>query len=124
VQADRAIATLKALGYSTVEFSPAAGDGQYDRVYLPSTTTGRDLPVIVKMIDAPKTSLMDQPPAAPSAMGAMGMPMQMPMGVPGLTSGASKAVPDIGGTFLHQQTAGEPQHRLLVLYDSADPGSM
>ena len=127
IQADRAIAVLKALGYSTVEFSQAAGDSQYERVYLPSTTTGRDLPVIVKMIDAPKTSLMDSPPSPPASAGypAMGMPMgQIPAAGFGATGAVTKAVPDIGGTFLHQQTAGEPQQRLLILYDRSDPAAM
>lgn len=125
-QADRAIAMLKALGYSTVEFSQTTGDSQYERVYVPSVTTGRDLPLVVKMIDAPKTSLMDSPPPAPvsSLPGTMGMPMQTTAGFPGLGSPASKAVPDIGGTYLHQQTAGEPQQRLLILYDRSDPAPM
>ena len=31
------------------------------------------------------------------------------------------AVPDIGGTYLHNTTAGEPQQRLLIAYDRNNP---
>ena len=31
------------------------------------------------------------------------------------------AVPDIGGTYLHNTTAGEPQQRLLIAYDKNNP---
>ena len=33
-------------------------------------------------------------------------------------------IPDIGGTFLHQITAGEPQQRLLILYRQSEPESL
>jgi len=117
---DRAMATLKALGYSTVEFTTAAGESPYEKLYSPSTTNGRPLPVIVKLLDAPKTSLMDSDPSTRPAPGQMAMPMPQQFGA----AGKREAVPDIGGTFLHTATSGEPQQRLLILYDKSDSGAM
>ena len=68
VGTDRALALLEILGYTTVEYSQQAGEGLYERIYEPiQKGTGRP-PIIVKFIDSPKTSLMDDPPLAPGAM--------------------------------------------------------
>jgi len=123
VQADRALAGLKALGYAVVEFQGADSENAWEKIYRPVEDGDRSrLPLVVKMVDAPKTSLMD--PAPPrQAAGAQGMGFGMPAGGYGVPAQTS-AVPDIGGTYLHQQTAGEPQQRLLVVYDAADPDSL
>jgi type II secretory pathway component GspD/PulD (secretin) len=118
-QVDRAIAILKALGYTTVEFTSGAGESPYEKLYGLSSTAGRPLPIVVKLIDAPKTSLMDTDPSTRPAPGQMAMPM-----APAFGGAKREAVPDIGGTFLHQSTAGEPQQRLLILYDRSDPVAM
>ncbi len=104
LQADRAIAMLKTLGYTTVEYSASAGETLNDRIYNSYMSGQWKLPAIVKMIDATKTSLMDPPPAG-------SYPQQQQ---------AYGAVTTLGGTFLHQMTSGEPQQRIMIVYDEND----
>ena len=111
LQADRALALLKSLGYTTIEFNQEGAETLTDKIYSPLRKGSGELPIVVKLIDATKTSLMDPSPFPPSIT----MP-QFP--------GAMAAVPDIGGLFLHQSTSGEPQQRLLLLYDPDDPESL
>jgi Flp pilus assembly secretin CpaC len=99
LQADRALGLLKSLGYTTVEYTMSAGETPNDRVYSTFMTGQWKLPVVIKLIDSTKSSLMDSPPA--------GTYQQQRAG----------AVTDLGGTYLHQQTSGEPQQRLLIAYD-------
>ena len=114
LQSDRAIALLKSLGFTTIEYSQQAGETANDRIYAPIQNGQWRLPVIVKMIDATKTSLMDPAPAA----GGYGGQQQQGYGQ------TYSAVPDIGGTFLHQMTSGEPQQRVLIIYNKNDPEPM
>lgn len=118
-QADRVLAALKALGYSTIEFKAAAGDSAYDQYYTPIAESGSKLPLVVKLIDAPKTSLMDRDPGAQPLT-----PQQVQAAQSATATGRRQAVPDIGGTYLHQATSGEPQERLLIVYDTRDPEPM
>lgn len=108
LQADRALALLKSLGYTTIEYTMAAGETPNDRVYSKFMTGQWKLPVIIKLIDATKSSLMDPPPA--------GSYQQQRQGYGAAT--------DLGGTFLHQQTSGEPQQRLMIAYDRNNPEPM
>jgi general secretion pathway protein D len=122
VAADRAVAMLKTLGYTTVEFNEQAGDSAYDKIYNPIKLGTGHPPVIVKLIDSTKTSLMEPPSTSP---GAPGQPVAMPQATPQFGGfSASSAVPQIGGTFLQGMTSGEPQQRLLILYDKNDPDSL
>ena len=107
LQADRAIALLKALGYTTVEFSQENAETMTDRIYNPLRKGSSELPIVIKLIDATKTSLMDPSPYPPTIIQP-----EYPQAI--------TAVPDIGGLFLHQSTSGEPQQRLLLLYDPED----
>jgi general secretion pathway protein D len=107
IQSDKALAILKSLGYTTVEFAEQAGESIYERIYSPVQNGQWKLPVVVKLIDSSKTSLMEPSPTA-------NYPQQQ----------AYSAVPDIGGTFLHQTTSGDPQQRLLVVYDRDRPEPM
>ncbi len=116
VQADRAVGILKALGYGTIEFTQAPGDTKYDTVFEPVRKGEVALPVVIKMIDAAKTSLMD-PFVNPSPQ----QPMQQQFQQGG---GQRQPIPDIGGTFLHQITTGDAQERLLILYDENDPEAL
>ena len=109
VQSDRAIAMLKSLGYTTIEYTQSAGENAYERIYTGTNNQTWVLPAIVKLIDSPKTSLMDPPPAG---------------GFQPQASSQYSAVPDIGGTFLHGMTSGEPQQRILIVYDRNDPESV
>lgn len=113
LEADRAIAMLKSLGYTTVEYSSAAGETLTDKIYNTVMTGRWKFPVIVKVMDATKTSLMDPSPyPTPRAQGSS------------RRSGDSQAIHNLGGTFLHQMTSGEPQQRLLIVYDPNDPEPM
>lgn len=121
LQSDRALALLKSLGYTTVEYTQQAGETLYDKIYAPVQSGQWRMPVIVKLIDATKTSLMDPSPAGT-------YPQQQAYGQ---TYGQQQAygqtysaVPDIGGTFLHQMTSGEPQQRLLMIYNRDNPEPM
>lgn len=115
IQADRAIAALKALGYATVEYQGGSGETLHEKFYLPlENGEPARLPVVVKLPDATKTSLMDPVPQSPPVPGVMYPQGNYPI------AGSSSAVPDIGGTFLHNSTAGEPQQRLLILFDPND----
>jgi hypothetical protein len=116
-QADRVMGALKALGYETIEFSAAAGDSPYNKLYDPINLPGARLPIVIKMIDSPKTSLMDRDPA-----GDKGGPEVAQLLA--LAQKQRQAVPDIGGTYLHQSTSGEPQERLLIIYDANRPESL
>jgi len=123
VIADRAIALLKALGYTTVEYNQQAGESSYQSIYNPvKLGTGRP-PIIVKLIDSTKTSLMEPTPTAPGAAGQMQAMAQMPQQAGAMITTTS-GVPPIGGTYLHQMTSGETQQQLLILYDKDDPESL
>ncbi len=121
VLADRAIALLKALGYTTVEYNEQAGESTYQNIYNPvKLGTGRP-PIIVKLIDSTKTSLMEPSPTPSGAPGQMPAMAQVPQQAGSTTT---TGLPAIGGTYLHQMTSGEPQQRLLILYDKDDPESL
>lgn len=102
VEPDRALATLKALDYTTVEFEEMSAETIYDRIFQPRQADTPRLPVIVKMVAASKTSLQES--SADS----------------GGYSGSREGLPDLGGIFLHRTTAAEPQNRLLIIYDPHD----
>jgi len=107
VQSDRAIAMLKSLGYTTVEYTQVQGETPFDKIYTPYQNGQWKLPVVLKLIDANKTSLMDAPPTAQFQQQQQ--------------RSQYSAVPDIGGTYLHNTTAGEPQQRLLIAYNKNQP---
>jgi general secretion pathway protein D len=114
VESDRAIAVLKALGYTTIEFLENVGETLYDRIFVPNSgeQMGEEpppprLPLILKMINASKTSLQE----STADSGSYG-------------SGGREGLPDLGGIFLHRTTAAEPQNRLLIAYDPFDLESL
>ena len=106
MQGDRVIALLKALGFATVEFSAAQGESVGETVYTVLKEFD-SFPMVIKLIDANKTSLMEPPLD----------------GGGGKTSGG-ESVGDLGGTYLHQQTSGAPENRLFILYEKAYPEQM
>jgi hypothetical protein len=119
VVADHALAILKTLNYTTVEYSAQPGESNVQNIYNKIQLGTGKPPIIVKMIDASKTSLMDNPPPTPGQV-MQGQPMQVQQQQGGAGAGYS-GVPPIGGTYLHQMTSGEPQERLLILYDKNNP---
>ena len=99
MQSDRVLALLKALGYSTVEFSVGRGESVNESIFTAFKDVQR-YPLVVKILDAAKTSLM-QPP---------------------LDGGRSATGTDqLSGTYLHQSTTGAPEQRLLFIYEKNDP---
>ncbi len=101
MQSDRVIALLKALGYATVEFSASQGELKTENIYS-LVQDSESFPLIIKLIDASKTSLFQ----------------------PAEDGGSSKdaALGDtLGGTYLHQQTTGAPEQRLFILYEKTYP---
>lgn len=108
ISADRAVGMLKGLGYNVVEFSVARGTTENEAIYQPIFDTSVSLPYIIKMLDATKTSLLDPAPTEQ---------MQSNQRV----DGSMAAIPEIGGTYLHQSTPGETQQRLLLVYDKNNP---
>ncbi len=100
MQGDRVIALLKALGYATVEFAAAEGESVGETVYTVLQEFD-SYPLVIKLIDANKTSLME----------------------PSLDGGGGEAS-GLGGTYLHQQTSGAPEHRLFIVYEKAYPEQM
>jgi Flp pilus assembly secretin CpaC len=99
MQSDRVIALLKSLGYSTVEYSAMRGESVNESIFSVIQST-RQYPLIIKIIDAAKTSLMQ-----PAMDG-------------GRSTGGTNS---LGGTYLHQQTTGAPEQRLLLVYERAFP---
>lgn len=106
VEPDRALATLKALDYTIVEFEETSGESIYDRIFQPTKTEQPRLPIVIKILAASKTSLQES--TADS----------------GAYSGSREGLPDLGGIFLHRTTAAEPQNRLLIAYDPNDLESL
>jgi len=98
MQSDRVIALLKALGYATVEFSYSEGESLNERVFSVVQEL-EGYPLVIKLIDANKTSLME----------------------PALEEGNPAEVGGLGGTYLHQQTTGAPEQRLFIVYEKAFP---
>ncbi|MCC7262433.1 MAG: type II secretion system protein GspD [Candidatus Latescibacteria bacterium] len=113
IEADRALALLKALGYSSIEFeAKAAAPESYEEIF--GLVAGKDsrLPLVVKVANASKTSLL-----AADAKGKAAAP----------TMGATKGIegaPQLGGSHLHGTTSDEPQERLLIVYDRNDPEAL
>ena len=101
MQSDRVIALLKALGYATVEFSASQGEMKTENIYSMVQEVD-SYPLVIKLIDASKTSLFQ-----PSEDGG--------------SSKTAELGDTLGGTYLHQQTTGAPEQRLFILYEKAYP---
>jgi len=113
-QSDRVLGLLKALGYSTIEFVAQMGDVDYEAVYAPLAHGEARLPIVVKIIEAGKTSLLDPVPPPPGP----------PRPIAPINTRDKPAVPDIGGKLLHQATTGEALQRLLVVHDPKRPADL
>ncbi len=122
IQADRALALLKVLGYTTVEYGDEEAEIMSDKIYTPIQQGTGTLPIVVKIPDSAKTSLLDPPPLSKELVAALAE--QRKSGISGFPGSSSSAVPDIGGTYLHGSTSGEPQQRLLLVYEKTDTGSL
>ena len=114
-QSDRTLGLLKALGYSTVEFQAAAVEqSKWENIFETIREDRLRLPVVVKLLDSDKTSLLEPLHKEPVAT-----PQRNQQQVEART-----AIPEIGGQFLYQTSTGEPLQRLLIAHDPAEPGQL
>ena len=112
IQTDRALAILKTLGYSVVEFKAAKGEIRGEFNFTPQfSNKNKDLnapgalPIIIKLPDTETISLVEKSTSkASSKKSALGV--------------------DLGGVTLDNTTSGEPMQRLLVGYKPTDYNSV
>ena len=112
IQTDRALAILKTLGYSVVEFKAAKGEIRGEFNFTPQfSNKNKDLnapgalPIIIKLPDTETISLVEKSTSkAASKKSALGV--------------------DLGGVTLDNTTSGEPMQRLLVGYKPTDYNSV
>lgn len=112
IQTDRALAILKTLGYSVVEFKAAKGEIRGEFNFTPQFSNKNTnlnapgaLPIIIKLPDTETISLVEKSTSkAASKKSALGV--------------------DLGGVTLDNTTSGEPMQRLLVGYKPTDYNSV
>ena len=114
IQADQAMGLIKALGYSTIEFSKKPGANRWENIYEPLDRGEVRLPYVIKFIEGSKMSLMEPIEPLPGEYDDEGYD----------ETPHNAAIPDIGGTFLHHFTTGEPEQRLLIVYDPDQPDAL
>ena len=108
IQTDRALAILKTMGYTVVEYRAGKGEISGENNFTPVFSNKVDnlnapgvLPVIIKIPDTQTISLVEKSTSkASSKKSALGV--------------------DLGGVTLNNTTSGEPMQRLLVGYKSSD----
>ena len=108
IQTDRALAVLKTLGYSVVEFRAAKGEVSGEINFTPIFSNKNTnlnapgvLPIIIKLPDSETISLVEKSTSKSSKKNSA-------LGV------------DLGGVVLNNTTSGEPMQRLLVGYKPDD----
>ena len=113
IEADRAVALLKALGYYSIEFSTKGVGGEQ----IFDVVSGRtpQLPWVVKVANASKTSLMESDPSSKSSNARTSSSS---------STGVIQGSLQLGGSHLHAATAGSPEERLLIVYDRDDPEAL
>ena len=106
IQTDRALAILKTMGYTVVEYRASKGETSGENNFTPNFSNNIDnlnapgvLPVIIKMPDTETISLVSKTRAKVSTK-------KSALGV------------DIGGLTLNNTTSGDPMQRLLIGYKS------
>jgi len=132
MEAERAVSLLEALGYNTMSLAEASAPTTTRGAYgastartTPSYGTGtagstspslKDLPLVINVGKASKTSLMDAPETR--------TPTTATRPVTTSQRGGINGAPELGGTYLHSTTSGAPEERLLLVYDMNDPESL
>lgn len=109
IEADRALALLKALGYHSIEFNAKSQSGE--QIFDVVRGQKAQLPWVIKVSNASKTSLMADEPGSRSSTTRS-------------SSSNSKGIAGVlqlGGAHLHSATAGSPEERLLIVYDRNKP---
>jgi len=102
IQSDSALALLKALGYTTIEYNQQPGEKDDEKIYHIVEAKGQlKMPVIVKILDPATTTFIVGKPGEDNSKKEVDL----------------KTTFYLGGTVLKEKTSGEPQQRLLILYD-------
>ena len=111
IQTDRALATLKTMGYYVVEYRSSKGEIAGENNFTPifsnkpsSLDAPGALPIIMKLPDTETVSLVEKTQSKKSSKSSA-------LGV------------DLGGVVLNNTTSGEPLQRLLVGHKPGDTGS-
>lgn len=112
IETDRAIAILKTMGYSVVEFKAGKGEIAGENNFTPlfsnknmDINTPGTLPIIIKFPDTETISLVEKSKSkSASKKSALGV--------------------DLGGVILDNTTSGDPLQRLLVGYKPGDFNSV
>ena len=106
IQTDRALAILKTMGYTVVEYRASKGETSGENNFTPNFSNNIEnlnapgvLPVIIKMPDTETISLVSKTRAKVSTK-------KSALGV------------DLGGVTLDNTTSGDPMQRLLIGYKS------
>jgi len=109
IEAGRALALLKALGYHTIEFEEKSSkSNRYEKIFELVQDKSVKLPWVVKVANASKTSLLEGDPLAKSKSSST-------------RKSGTDGAPQLGGSHLHNTTTGAPEERLLLVYDRYDP---
>ncbi len=110
VQADRAVATLKSLGYPVIEYSEKKWKPNEqrpiapDQIFTPEETSAFTRPVVINLIDSEATTLVKQ---------------ETEVGW-----GRQENTTITGGQTLGSVTDAVPQQRLLIVWDERDRASL
>ena len=108
IEADGALALLKALQYHTIELEETSSGSKYEKIFELVQDRDAKLPWIVKVANASKTSLLESDPGASSKSSSS-------------RKSSTDGAPQLGGSHLHNTTTGAPEERLLLVYDRHDP---
>ena len=116
IQTDRAIATLKSLGYPVIEFDetksgdpPMAARDKIFKLSPANSTPARRRPLIINMVDSHRTTLV--PSSGDGSTNETG----------GTVDDQGSDTINLGGQQLDDITAGVPQQRLMIVWDTRDP---
>ena len=103
MQSDRTLGLLKALGYSTVEYSATRGESLNESIFT-TFQQSYTYPIVVKILDAAKTSLMQ-----PSLDGGYN---------------PASATDRLSGTYLHQSTTGRLSNDCSLFMRNNTPNNL
>ena len=113
IEANQALALLKALGYNAIEFSVSSKTKGADPILELVKSKDKTLPWIIRPIGASKTSLLEEDASGGKSRSS--------------SSSKGKGVqgaPKLGGAHLHSATTGAPEERLLLVYDRNNPEAL
>ena len=111
MDASRALSLLKALGYNTIEFSQSSSGKGGEEVFNLSKGRADKLPLVIKVVNAAKTSLLQSDGASSSRSSSS----------KSSGKGGIQGVPALGGSHLFGATTDAPEERLLLVYDRNEP---